>query len=506
MPGHGARVVDPRSVFAASLAYWRGRQRQQQRDTIVVPRRWEVEYCRAETAALKAAPGRAVMAAITKCLRSGFGHIRRQPNQRKMHDAMLSCCAMFILGANYDEYAHRKLQESGRSRLPQELMLSSSRRAGKTTGVAMFAAALAICSDREVGIVIFSVTLPGARNMLRMIETMIHLHERGRTMFTHPHTTTKVTLQGPGGPADKRTIECKASKSPDVSEWREWGRGGARGYSTHASTNSVVVYKVDVEAYCQTTAYLEKGGGDTMSNLRDDWRNLPRGGDSPTAFYTTLVLAGFAVLFWVGQILTQGVAEGTGVWRSNAQFEWWCHGLAPAGCVPGQGLSYRIGPFGFWMQIVVRLLFFVVPLVIVLIAPYQGFRGVFRVSGLLSLLFLVENTVRVIITGARCAAEKGSYENSWCYNKNEDYNKHTDKGDKYNHAGITWFLIVLTLLQLAAFTATYISALITFKYHQGAPHYMFGADKRRSVLGAAADSVFANVPGVNRRSTASKRV
>ena len=185
----------------------------------MVPRLYEREYARDEAVRLDAAAGEVVWRQLETCLESGFGNLRRNRNQRRMHEKMMRCVAKLVLGSSYDAYAHDLITREGRSYLPQELMLTSSRRAGKTTATAMFAAAMAICVPQNTD-VIFSVARENANSMLRMVDQMISIHRTGADMIIRPHTQQKITLLGPGGPQDIRTVMSLSSKNPNVSALR----------------------------------------------------------------------------------------------------------------------------------------------------------------------------------------------------------------------------------------------------------------------------------------------
>ena len=200
-----------------------------------------------------------------------------------------------------------------------------------------------------------------------------------------------------------------------------------------------------------------------------------------TALVTTLVAGGLGVALWAGQIVTLIVAEVPGMYgrqfASNGSFKWWCHGLAPQGCPPDgiAGQLYDVGPFGLWSSAVCRLLFFVVPLIVLLMfgrdPAQRGVRAVCRVAAGLAALELLEHTIRVIVGAARCWA--GGNLNSWCLNNNG--------GPNTSHLGISVTMMILITLQLIAFAVTYVAGIIaTSRSSQGLSKLFEGA--------AAADS------------------
>ena len=201
---------------------------------------------------------------------------------------------------------------------------------------------------------------------------------------------------------------------------------------------------------------------------------------------------------WAGQIITQIVAEVPGPrgrqFASAGPFKWWCHGLAPQGCPTGfPGKFYNVGPFGLWMGIIVRLLFFVVPLLI--LAMYrrrQGVRAVFRASGFLLLLSLLEHTLRVVVGAVSCWT--GGNDDSWCRNANSST---IVPGVEVGHLGISIPIVLFLVGQFIAFTVTYIAAVMA-TYTPGEDFYFL------QVFGGNSDR-FAPMPDASDAETARPR-
>ena len=81
--------------------------------------------------------------------------------------------------------------------------------AGKTTAVAMFAAALLICVP-SVELMIFSVSLNSSRKMLEMIKDFIEAHPVGCHLIVRPTSKDKLTLKT--SEIDRRTCESRPGR------------------------------------------------------------------------------------------------------------------------------------------------------------------------------------------------------------------------------------------------------------------------------------------------------
>ncbi len=209
--------IDPNGLFGAVADYWHTQVLKDAQVHARVPRRYELDS--GAVGSVQREDGVEVLKALNRCLDEFWYNgepLDRTQDQVDMHRMMAAAWLVRILGPEYDQYAHRYIQELGRQDLPQELLMSAMRRAGKSMGTAVYAAAYILTVPRA-NVVIFSVAQRAAQNLLQMIEQLVKGHERGQNMMIRPHTQQILTLQGPHGPTDKRSVKSFPGRNVDVS-------------------------------------------------------------------------------------------------------------------------------------------------------------------------------------------------------------------------------------------------------------------------------------------------
>jgi hypothetical protein len=129
----------------------------------------------------------------------------RSPWQIKLHQECIRATLVQTLGSDYDALVDRVCLERGwRDGPKQELLVLASRRSGKTFGIALFAACLAMCVP-SVDIVIFSLSLRQSQKMLALIVGFVMRLEQGRKMVTRV-SQDRLLLKGPNGAQDIRSV------------------------------------------------------------------------------------------------------------------------------------------------------------------------------------------------------------------------------------------------------------------------------------------------------------
>jgi phage terminase large subunit-like protein len=83
------------------------------------------------------------------------------------------------------------MKENDWDEIIQEVLIITARRMGKTTVVAVFAAALLICIP-NVKLMIFSVSLNSSRKMQQTIQDFCEMHPIGEPMMKRPFNKDKL--------------------------------------------------------------------------------------------------------------------------------------------------------------------------------------------------------------------------------------------------------------------------------------------------------------------------
>jgi hypothetical protein len=173
--------------------------------SIALPKAYELEQNDLYRQTLKR--GDQCMAAIRTIL-DQFG-MERQPMQVQFHESMLQACLRSIYKYDFEQNIDRVLVENGWARMMQECLVVTARRMGKTTAVAMFAAALLMCCPNII-IIVFSVSLTSSRKMVQTIRDFLEMHPVGTQMLQRPGNKDKIVLIG--GDHDRRVVESKPGR------------------------------------------------------------------------------------------------------------------------------------------------------------------------------------------------------------------------------------------------------------------------------------------------------
>ena len=143
---------------------------------------------------------------------------QRSFHQKQFHDQFMRASARIYWKAEkhgqFQRDHKRILELNGWDSLPQELLVSTPRRFGKTISVSMFAAAL-IYSAAKVEVSIYSTCKRISQKLLRNIWKFIEIIFDG--LKETPYKVLRmnmeeIVLQGPEGPQDVRIVNSYPSK------------------------------------------------------------------------------------------------------------------------------------------------------------------------------------------------------------------------------------------------------------------------------------------------------
>lgn len=136
-----------------------------------------------------------------------FG-MKRHINQIRFHEEMIKACLRIIYRTDFEQNIDRVLLENNWDKIVQEVLIITARRIGKTTAVAIYAAALLMCVPK-IEIMIFSVSQNSSRKMLLMITDFLKGHPVGNAMISSS-SMDKLILTG--GPGDARKAESRPGR------------------------------------------------------------------------------------------------------------------------------------------------------------------------------------------------------------------------------------------------------------------------------------------------------
>ena len=144
---------------------------------------------------------------------------KRSYHQRLFHEDFLKACVrIFWKGEEDGRFAidHQKiLQTNSWEHLPQEVLISTPRRFGKTIGVSMFAAAmLYACPGVELSIysTCKRISQKLLRNVVKFFMIMIEGNHKEYGFKVIRQNMEEITLQGWNGEGDQRTVNSYPSK------------------------------------------------------------------------------------------------------------------------------------------------------------------------------------------------------------------------------------------------------------------------------------------------------
>ena len=144
---------------------------------------------------------------------------KRSYHQRLFHEDFLKACIRIFWKGEKDgqfQIDHQKiLQMNAWEHLPQEVLISTPRRFGKTIGVSMFAAAmLYACPGVELSIysTCKRISQKLLRNVVKFFMIMIDNNHKEFGFKVIRQNMEEITLQGCNGESDQRTVNSYPSK------------------------------------------------------------------------------------------------------------------------------------------------------------------------------------------------------------------------------------------------------------------------------------------------------
>jgi hypothetical protein len=203
-------------VYRARVSEDTEEQRRRERKTGLVPA-FSLSFEEAKVA--EACDGFSRMARCRSALdaldRKGW---KRSFHQRQFHDQFIRASARIFWKTEREgqfQRDHKKILElNGWDSLPQELLVSTPRRFGKTISVSMFAAAMIYAAAR-VEVSIYSTCKRISQKLLRNIWKFVELifDELGEPMYKIVRMNMEeVVLKGPEGQQDIRVVNSYPSK------------------------------------------------------------------------------------------------------------------------------------------------------------------------------------------------------------------------------------------------------------------------------------------------------
>lgn len=142
----------------------------------------------------------------------------RSFHQKQFHEQFIrSCARVFWKNEKPGQFArdHKTILEyNGWESLPQEMLISTPRRFGKTISVSMFAAAM-IFATPNVEVSIYSTCLRISHKLLRNISKFIELIYTELKLpkyQVYSANMEELRLKGPEGPQDLRVVNSYPSK------------------------------------------------------------------------------------------------------------------------------------------------------------------------------------------------------------------------------------------------------------------------------------------------------
>lgn len=157
---------------------------------------------------------------------------QRSFHQKAFHDQFTrSCARVFWKSEKAGQFArdHKRILEfNGWESLPQEMLISTPRRFGKTISVSMFAAAMLFAAP-NVEVSIYSTCLRISHKLLRNIGKFLEMIFAGLGLPPYPVVSSnmeELRLRGPEGPQDLRVVNSYPSKvtSPPLVPTAWWRR------------------------------------------------------------------------------------------------------------------------------------------------------------------------------------------------------------------------------------------------------------------------------------------
>lgn len=136
-------------------------------------------------------------------------------DQQKMVAHMIAACLPRIFKTTLDSNKDRIMKMLGINEINEQLLCITARRVGKTTCVAFFCAIMLIVMP-TLEISVFSTGARAALNVMKMIETFLHMNERGRALLSKEHIKNNSEMVLYGTSKLEKKILHAYPDSPDV--------------------------------------------------------------------------------------------------------------------------------------------------------------------------------------------------------------------------------------------------------------------------------------------------
>lgn len=127
-------------------------------------------------------------------------------DQHMMVAHIITSCLPLIYGEKLEANRARILRMLGTRDICESLLVVASRRVGKTTCIAIVAAALMICKP-TLQCAIFAMVLKAAHRVMDAIKDFLDMHPRGRALIRNKNNTLSMVVYEEGYPMRKKTLE-----------------------------------------------------------------------------------------------------------------------------------------------------------------------------------------------------------------------------------------------------------------------------------------------------------
>jgi hypothetical protein len=127
-------------------------------------------------------------------------------DQHMMVAHIITSCLPLIYGARLEANRVRILRMLGTRDISESLLVVASRRVGKTTCIAVVAAALMICKP-TLQCAIFAMVLKAAHRVMDAIKDFLDMHPRGRALIRTKNNTLSMVAYEEGYPMRKKSLE-----------------------------------------------------------------------------------------------------------------------------------------------------------------------------------------------------------------------------------------------------------------------------------------------------------
>lgn len=127
-------------------------------------------------------------------------------DQNMMVAHIITSCLPLIYGDRLEANRARILRMLGTRDICESLLVVASRRVGKTTCIAIVAAALMICKP-TLQCAIFAMVLKAAHRVMDAIKDFLDMHPRGRALVRTKNNTLSMVAYEEGLPMRKKSLE-----------------------------------------------------------------------------------------------------------------------------------------------------------------------------------------------------------------------------------------------------------------------------------------------------------